>query len=139
LFFQKGEFADWLYEYDPQDKDSRTKMLQALSKIFKQNVLETYELGGELLIPPPLPAKPSAVAARAAEPVIRGQLKGMTGQGVLVAVIDSGVDFRHPDFQDATGRSRIRWYWDTQLPYREGRGQPGPYTYPNGTPIGTLF
>lgn len=32
---------------------------------------------------------------------------GLTGAGVLVAVIDSGVDWRHPDFRHDDGSSRI--------------------------------
>src|SRR5205823_8131177 len=50
-----------------------------------------------------------------------------------------GVDFRHPDFVDAAGRSRLLYYWDTQTEFRPGRGRPGPLKYPNGTPVGTLY
>ena len=41
---------------------------------------------------------------------------GLSGQGVLVAVIDSGIDWRHPDFQTEEGRSRIVLLWDQTLP-----------------------
>lgn len=34
------------------------------------------------------------------------------GQGVLVAVIDSGVDYFHPDFRNADGSTRILSLWD---------------------------
>lgn len=34
------------------------------------------------------------------------------GKGILVAVIDSGVDYFHPDFRDEEGRSRIVAIWD---------------------------
>lgn len=34
------------------------------------------------------------------------------GQGVLVAVIDSGVDYFHPDFRDDNGNTRIAAIWD---------------------------
>ncbi|MFA6093208.1 MAG: S8 family serine peptidase [Elusimicrobiota bacterium] len=37
---------------------------------------------------------------------------GMRGRGALVGVIDSGVDPEHPDFKDAQGRSRIRFFRD---------------------------
>ena len=37
---------------------------------------------------------------------------GLTGAGVLVAVLDSGIDFRHPDFRHADGTTRILAYWD---------------------------
>lgn len=36
----------------------------------------------------------------------------LTGKGVLVAVIDSGVDYMHPDFRDENGNSRILYLWD---------------------------
>ncbi len=68
-----------------------------------------------------------------------------TGKGVIVAVIDSGIDFRHPDFvkTDANGKevSRILYFWDTTSEqYKSGNiGKPAPYTYPNGAAIGTIF
>ena len=34
------------------------------------------------------------------------------GQGVLIAVLDSGIDYRHPDFITPEGRSRIVSLWD---------------------------
>ncbi len=51
--------------------------------------------------------------------------RSLTGQGVLVAVVDSGADWRHPDFQTADGRSRIVLLWDQTL---EGPPPEG-YTY----------
>jgi len=36
----------------------------------------------------------------------------LTGAGVLVAVLDSGIDFRHPDFRHADGTTRVLAYWD---------------------------
>ncbi|PIE75938.1 hypothetical protein CSA17_04850, partial [bacterium DOLJORAL78_65_58] len=35
-----------------------------------------------------------------------------TGEGVLVGVIDSGVDWDHADFQNADGSTRIKAIWD---------------------------
>ncbi|MFC4160343.1 S8 family serine peptidase [Chitinimonas lacunae] len=37
---------------------------------------------------------------------------GVTGQGVVVGVIDDGVDFRHADFRKPDGTSRILALWD---------------------------
>lgn len=40
---------------------------------------------------------------------------GLSGRGVLVAVIDSGIDYRHPDFIAPDGSSRILWLWDQSI------------------------
>ena len=37
---------------------------------------------------------------------------GLTGKGILVGVVDSGVDFFHPDFRNEDGSSRILRLWD---------------------------
>ena len=41
----------------------------------------------------------------------------LTGKGTAVAVLDSGVDYRHPDFRNADGSTRILAYWDQSLPF----------------------
>ena len=49
------------------------------------------------------------------------------GQGVLIAVIDSGIDYANPDFQNADGTTRIRTLWDQSLIPREGEVPPKGY------------
>ena len=44
----------------------------------------------------------------------------LTGQGVLVAVIDSGVDYTLPDFRNEDRTTRIRYLWDQSLKAVEG-------------------
>ena len=39
----------------------------------------------------------------------------LRGQGVLVAVIDSGIAWRNRDFRNADGSTRIRYLWDQTL------------------------
>ena len=51
----------------------------------------------------------------------------LTGQGVLVAVIDSGVDFTLPDFRNEDGTTRIRYLWDQSLKAVEGEHVPKGY------------
>lgn len=40
---------------------------------------------------------------------------GLTGAGCLVAVIDSGIDYSHPDFCNADNTTRIVALWDQTL------------------------
>ena len=51
----------------------------------------------------------------------------LTGQGVLVAVIDSGVDYTLPDFRNEDGTTRIRYLWDQSLKAVEGVHVPKEY------------
>lgn len=45
------------------------------------------------------------------------------GEGVLVAVIDSGVDYFHPDFRDEDGKTRIAAIWDQTVPEGTQQGR----------------
>jgi len=38
--------------------------------------------------------------------------KAFTGKGVIVGIIDSGIDFQHPDFLKADGTTRLLYLWD---------------------------
>ena len=40
----------------------------------------------------------------------------LTGEGCIVAVIDSGIDYAHPDFRNADGTTRILSLWDQTIP-----------------------
>lgn len=53
----------------------------------------------------------------------------LTGRGILVGVIDSGIDYRHPEFLRPDGTSRILYMWD-----QSARGTP-----PEGYKIGQEF
>jgi subtilisin family serine protease len=50
---------------------------------------------------------------------------GYTGRGVIVGLIDSGIDHTHEDFQKPDGTSRILYIWDHQ---RDG-SPPAGYSY----------
>lgn len=44
-----------------------------------------------------------------------GSRSSLTGRGVIVAVIDSGIDYAHPDFRNPDGTTRILALWDQTL------------------------
>ncbi len=45
---------------------------------------------------------------------------GLNGRGVLVAIIDSGIDYTHPDFRNEDGTTRIVALWDQTAYQQEG-------------------
>ena len=49
------------------------------------------------------------------------------GQGILVAVIDSGIDYASQDFRETDGTTRIRALWAQSLAPGEGRTPPEGY------------
>jgi subtilisin family serine protease len=61
-------------------------------------------------------------------PVQEGVM-GLSGNGVLLACIDSGVDYAHPDFCAPDGTSRIAILWDQTIP-----GNP-----PMGYALGSVY
>ena len=56
-----------------------------------------------------------------------GSRTNLTGAGVLVAVIDSGIDYRHPDFRNEDGSTRIVALWDQTGVPRENEAPPQGY------------
>ena len=54
---------------------------------------------------------------------------GLSGKGILMGVVDSGVDYWHPDFRNADGTTRILKLWDQSIP-----GNP-----PSGYAMGTEY
>lgn len=53
----------------------------------------------------------------------------LTGSGVVIAIIDSGIDYSHPDFRNPDGTTRILAMWDQSTP-----GNP-----PAGYYMGTVY
>ena len=57
----------------------------------------------------------------------------LDGSGVLVAVIDSGIDYENVLFRNADGSSRIRYLWDQTIIPDEVQGRKSPEGFDLGT------
>ena len=68
--------------------------------------------------------KRSACFAQVSDPP-----ENLTGEGVLIGIVDSGLDFFHDDFRNSDGTTRLAAYWD-----QTGEGRP-----PRGYRRGRLY
>jgi subtilisin family serine protease len=120
------------------DRDSAWDALLANPNVVKVEQTSTVEAP-----PPPEAVEPKLASQAVAERIVRSGYHGLTGKNVIIAVLDTGIDFRHPDFitYDAAGlpTSRIAYLWDTATQFQQGRGSTAPFKFPNGTSIGTLY
>ena len=58
---------------------------------------------------------------------IQQGIEGLYGQGTLIGVIDSGIDFSLNEFKNPNGTTRIRNIWDQTLTPIEGEQSPAGY------------
>lgn len=61
--------------------------------------------------------------------VVQAPPLSLSGQGVLVGIVDSGIDYANPDFRNEDGTTRIAALWDQSVP-----GEP-----PEGYNLGSEF
>lgn len=54
---------------------------------------------------------------------------GLDGTGVVVGIIDFGLDFTLDDFRNADGTTRVAFLWDQLLTPAAGEGSPGRFGY----------
>lgn len=54
---------------------------------------------------------------------------GATGKGVIVAIMDRGIDYTHPDFRNADGTTRIKMMWDMSAQNLCDQNNPAPVVY----------
>ena len=139
VFNRFDRFADVFVLYE-----NKEKCAQRLAAVRASNGYVWDEFAGAANAPPTRIGQVTASRATP-EPIVRGGLNGLTGKGVIIVVIDTGIDFRNPDFvtYDDAGKpsSRLRYFWDTSSEsWAAGEiGKPTPVTFPNGTSIGRLY
>jgi subtilisin family serine protease len=68
--------------------------------------------GSQTVVPALDQSVPRILADRVWQALVDLNGESITGKGVIVGVVDSGVDINHETFKNADGVSRIRWIWD---------------------------
>ncbi len=132
VFHRSGRFVDIFAQ--PND--------QALEEIAAAPKLSWLDYNRSVTVPLPPQAKPVQATRASSEAVVKKGLEGFTGKGVMLAVVDTGFDVRHPDFQkigpDGKLVSRFSAIWDT-TETRSGFGTAAPFKYPDDQSIGVIY
>ncbi|HKZ01045.1 MAG TPA: hypothetical protein VJ180_02340, partial [Pyrinomonadaceae bacterium] len=101
--------------------DVPVKTLERLAQ--QQNVISITTAKAASVPTPPQPSAPPVVQPlpgmeRGGSPAPVTKLdsefnkQGLTGKGVIVGIVDTGIDWTHKDFIRADGTSRILYIWD---------------------------
>ncbi|MCI8408180.1 MAG: S8 family peptidase [Lachnospiraceae bacterium] len=75
------------------------------------------------------------------ENVNLGNKNQLYGEGILIAIIDSSIDYAHPDFRNGDGSTRILSLWDQTINSETLNNEESNFFYepPEGFAIGTVF
>lgn len=146
VFTAHDRFADMYVNasYDPNTDDVIPDPTVVATINQAPGVVMTEFVGAAAPPPPPI-GKPDLPTKAIPDTIIRNGLPGLTGKGSVVVIIDSGVDFRNPDFitYDDKNRptSRLLYLWDTTTDAHDRLklGTAAPIKYPNGASVGTLY
>ena len=86
----------------------------ALPLLLEVPGLETVEAGAQLefLLDVTTPEINADSAWGVIEPPYVPPYPGHTGAGVVLGVIDTGLDVDHADFRKANGQTRVKYFWD---------------------------
>lgn len=136
VFARFGRFADVFV-------DPSKPLMDVLFKNGNPGIV-WFDVATVAVAPPPRPIQKDTERARAVGDAVRNGVGDINGKGVIVVVVDTGLDFHHPDFinYDADGKatSRLLYFWDTSSDgYVEGAGSKAPISFPNGASVGTVY
>ena len=73
---------------------------------------------------------------------LQTRIPTLSGRGTFVGIIDSGIDYAHPDFRWSNDKTRIYALWDQTIPSNTVPDLQNPDTTlpsPSGYSLGTLF
>ncbi len=103
--------------------------LPALAALPYVRRLQSAKFKTPLSVNPNSLLKPLAAANDAANSAIKAAQarseNNVTGKGVVVGMIDSGIDWRHGDFRNADGTTRVKALWDMSDAAGSGPGGVG--------------
>ncbi len=126
----------------------RARDMRAVSNV--AGVRRVEPVGGMRIPTPPkgeLQTVPAGGAARGGDAgkieSLKFDRKGLTGKGVIVGIVDTGIDWKHADFINPDGTSRIKYLWDifdnTWETSKHTVGSEPPMYWEPGKPAGTIY
>jgi subtilisin family serine protease len=109
--FKVGEELDAVVEILNNDYAIFTLNINRLPQLYEYTEVEYIEL------PKTLTFFMRASLGRACiTPVHNPQRYGLLRSGTIIGIIDSGIDYTHPDFINEDGSSRVLFIWDQSIP-----------------------
>lgn len=119
-------FADFHWVHVAGKIYSVSLPMNRLVELHAHPSVETVEAGRRWF-----PMLETSLAETRANTVHQGStgVPGRTGAGVLVGIIDYGMDFTLDDFRKADGTTRLAFLWDQRLDARPGESAPDDFAY----------